>query len=85
MAYFFRDIAEGLKHEGLEPPELSDVVDELFDMAKPARPDRITLDDLVASKTAHTVLSMLIDVNAFWLYENRENLIHYDSQSDDAE
>ena len=55
------------------------VVDEIFDMAKPERPDRVTCADLERSKTAHTVVSMLIDVNAFWLYENRENLIHYDS------
>ena len=85
VAYFYRDIVEGLRQEGLEAPDLADVVDEIFDMAKPARPDRITLADLLRSKTAHTVISMLVDVNAFWLYENRENLIHYDSQSDDAE
>jgi hypothetical protein len=30
------------------------------------------------------VVSMLIDVNAFWLYENRENLIQYDTDGDDA-
>jgi len=85
VAYFYRDIVEGLKAEGLEAPDLSDVVDEIFDMAKPALPDRITLADLLVSKTAHTVLSMLIDVNAFWLYENRENLLHYDNDNEDEQ
>jgi len=71
VAYFYRDIADGLRQEQLEAPDLSDVVDEIFDMAKPENKDRVTLTDLERSKTAHTVLSMLIDVNAFWLYENR--------------
>jgi serine/threonine-protein phosphatase 2A regulatory subunit B'' len=82
ISYFYRDIVDGLKHEGLEAPDLADVVDEIFDMAKPASPERVTLADLEKSKTAHTVLAMLIDVNAFWLYENRENLIHYDNDED---
>ena len=69
--------------EGLEAPDLSDVVDEIFDMAKPRSANCITLDDLIKSRTAHTVLCMLIDVNAFWLYENRENLIHYDNDNDE--
>ena len=57
IAFFYRDIVEGLQQEGLEAPDLSDVVDEIFDMAKPASAEFITLADLERSKTAHTVSS----------------------------
>jgi len=42
----------------LEAPDLSDVVDEIFDMAKPENKDRVTLTDLERSKTAHTVTTL---------------------------
>jgi len=84
IAFFYRDIVAGLHAEGLEAPSLDDVVDEIFDMAKPQVFDRITLADLLRSQTAHTVLLMLIDVNAFWLYENRENLIQYDNDDEEG-
>lgn len=84
ISFFYRDIVVGLQAEGLEAPALDDVVDEIFDMAKPQVHDRITLVDLQKSQTAHTVLSMLIDVNAFWLYENRENLIQYDNDDEEG-
>ena len=59
---------------------LADVIDEIFDMVRPKNGDssRITFADLCACKSGHTVCGILVDVNAFWLYENRENLIHYD-------
>ena len=83
ISYFYRDIAQGLKNEGLEAPELADVVDEIFDMVRPRNGDRnvITFADLCACKVGHTVCAILVDVNAFWLYENRENLIHYDENN----
>ena len=80
ISYFYRDITVGLKNEGLEAPEVADVIDEIFDMVRPKNGDssRITFADLCACKSGHTVCGILVDVNAFWLYENRENLIHYD-------
>ncbi len=42
----------------------------------PKQAGRITLQDLVASRCGHTVVSMLIDVNGFLRYDNRETLIH---------
>lgn len=48
--------------------------DEIFDMVKPADPTFITLADLLLSSTGHTVVSMLVDTNGFWMYDNRESL-----------
>tara|TARA_B110000008_G_C16608521_1_gene419489 strand:- start:353 stop:610 length:258 start_codon:yes stop_codon:yes gene_type:complete len=53
----------------------ADVIDEIFDMVKPKRKDRITLKDLIDSGVGHTIVSILIDVNGFWAYDNRETLI----------
>lgn len=48
--------------------------DEIFDMVKPADPTFITLADLLQSSAGHTVVSMLVDTNGFWMYDNRESL-----------
>lgn len=46
-----------------------------MDMVRPVALNRFTLNDLINCRMGHTVVSILIDVNAFWLYENRENLM----------
>ena len=48
--------------------------DEIFDMVKPENPMFITFEDLMKSRAGHTVVSMLVDVNGFWTYDNRESL-----------
>jgi len=50
------------------------VCDEIFDMARPADPAKITPEDLARSKQAHTVISMLVDVDGFLAYDNREHM-----------
>jgi serine/threonine-protein phosphatase 2A regulatory subunit B'' len=52
-------------------------------MVSPTTPGRITLADLISSKCGHTVISILIDVNGFWKYDNRENLMHTESTESD--
>lgn len=49
-------------------------------MVCPADPGRITLSDLISSKCGHTVISILIDVNGFWKYDNRETLMHTEEE-----
>ncbi len=49
-----------------------DVKDEIFDMVHPKDPLRITLQDLIDCGNGDTVVSILIDLNGFWTYENRE-------------
>lgn len=55
---------------------------EIFDMVSPAVSGRITLADLISSRCGHTVISILIDVNGFWKYDNRESLMHSDSNEE---
>ena len=55
--------------------------DEIFDMVKPKDPYKITLQDLVNSCQGDTVTSILIDLNGFWTYENREVLVANDNDS----
>lgn len=56
-----------------------DPQDEIFDMVKPKDPYKITLQDLVNSCQGDTVTSILIDLNGFWTYENREVLVTNDN------
>ncbi|GMI26207.1 hypothetical protein TrRE_jg1331, partial [Triparma retinervis] len=71
--YFFRDIVRVLKENGIENIKTEDVQDEIFDMISPGGGDRITFDELWKSGCGETVVEMLIDINGFWGYENREN------------
>eukprot|EP00803_Ostreobium_quekettii_P004245 evm.model.scf_428.7 EVM.evm.TU.scf_428.7 scf_428:61745-65821(-) len=54
------------------PGMCEDVVNEVFDMVKPAQPGRITKGDLRRSGLAHWVLGIMADVWEFWQHENRE-------------
>ncbi|XP_061552250.1 serine/threonine-protein phosphatase 2A regulatory subunit B'' subunit gamma isoform X2 [Phycodurus eques] len=63
------------------PVSFQDVKDEIFDMVKPKDPYKITLQDLVNSCQGDTVTSILIDLNGFWTYENREAPVANDSDS----
>uniref|UniRef100_A0A671XL82 Serine/threonine-protein phosphatase 2A regulatory subunit B'' subunit gamma n=1 Tax=Sparus aurata TaxID=8175 RepID=A0A671XL82_SPAAU len=81
LNYFFRAIQEQMKIHGQEPVSFQDVKDEIFDMVKPKDPYKITLQDLVNSCQGDTVTSILIDLNGFWTYENREVLVANDNDS----
>lgn len=50
-------------------------------MVKPKDPLHITLQDLIQSSQGDTVCSILIDLNGFWTYENREVLVAADGES----
>lgn len=54
-------------------------------MVKPKDPYKITLQDLVNSGQGDTVTSILIDLNGFWTYENREVLVANDTDSNTAD
>jgi Ca2+-binding EF-hand superfamily protein len=70
--YFFRAIQEVVRGQGYEPVKVDDIMNELFDMIKPANPNYITLNDLITSGQGETVISILTDLNGFLTYENRE-------------
>lgn len=59
---------------GAEPVNFDDVKDEIFDMIRPEDPTRITLQDLIRSGHGHTAVSILLELQGFWAYENREAL-----------
>ena len=44
-------------------------------------PLTISLNDLITSGQGETVVSILTDLNGFWTYENRENLVSSSSSS----
>lgn len=75
LNYFFKAIQEQIRIHGQEPVTFQDVKDEIFDMVKPEDPCKITLRDLIRCGQGDVVVSILIDVNGFWTYENREALI----------
>ena len=76
LNYFFRDILIQMEKLNQDPVKFEDVKDEIFDMVRPLDPLRITLDDLIRSGNGDTVVSILIDLNGFWTYENREVLVN---------
>lgn len=75
LNYFFRDIVEQMRKHNQEPVRFEDVKDEIFDMVRPTDPLKITLRDLINCGQGDTVVSILIDLNGFWTYENREVLV----------
>lgn len=75
LNYFFRSIQEQMRFHNQEPVNFQDVKDEIFDMVKPADPYKITLQDLINCGQGNVVVSILIDLNGFWTYENREVLV----------
>ncbi|XP_023225429.1 serine/threonine-protein phosphatase 2A regulatory subunit B'' subunit gamma-like isoform X3 [Centruroides sculpturatus] len=75
LNYFFRAIQDLMTQHGQEPVSFEDVKDEIFDMVKPEDPLKITLQDLINCGQGDTVVSVLIDLNGFWTYENREVLV----------
>ena len=75
--------SESLFNQLTPPP--SSIQDEIFDMVKPRDPYKITLQDLVSSSQGDTVTSILIDLNGFWTYENREVLVVNDSDSNNSD
>ena len=58
-----------------EPVNFGDVSDEIFDMVRPVDPYKITLRDMIDCGQGGTVVRILIDLNEFWIYENRESLL----------
>ena len=51
-------------------------------MVRPKDPLKISLQDLVNCGQGDTVVSILIDLNGFWTYENREVLASEPSNID---
>lgn len=61
-----------MEAHGAEPVSFQNVKDELFDMVRPKDPEKITMADLLACGQGDTFISILIEFQRFWAYENRE-------------
>ena len=64
-----------MEEQNQDSVNFEDVKDEIFDMVKPFDQQIITLQDLIGSGQGETVVSILTDLNGFFLYENREVLL----------
>ena len=51
-------------------------------MVRPSDPLRITLNDLIRCGCGDTVVEMLIDINGFWAYDNRESLVYEEEEEE---
>lgn len=75
LSYFYYDVGMGLLELGCDAPSLSNVMIELTDMIGSRSSSGISYRDVMDSPQGHTVMLMLLDVNAFWAYDNRESLL----------
>ena len=82
LNYFFRGIQSMLSECGHEHVKFEDVQNEIFDMVKPLHPWQITLQDLIRSGQGEIIVNILIDLDGFWTYENRENLLAENQEPD---
>ena len=72
LYYFFKDIISMLQQNGQEVLEFSDICTEIFDIVKPANPNRITCQDLINCSQADVVITLLTDFSGFNEYETRD-------------
>lgn len=75
IRYFYQGIKKVLENRDFDTVADDDVVDEIFDMARPKNLNYITFEDLVASGQGSRIVSVLTDAHAFWEYDNRESLL----------
>ncbi|KAH9400556.1 Serine/threonine-protein phosphatase 2A regulatory subunit B'' subunit gamma [Tyrophagus putrescentiae] len=84
LRYFFKPIQNQMKLQGQEPIDFADFCNEIFDMVRPATSKQIYIEDLLSSGFADTLVSILIDFNGFYAYENRESNIHVKGVSNNS-
>ncbi|KAJ3047577.1 Serine/threonine-protein phosphatase 2A regulatory subunit B'' subunit gamma [Rhizophlyctis rosea] len=72
VGYFFKAVMEAMEATGVEMVDVADVTNEIFDMAHPADPDIISLQDLLDCGVGGTIVNILSDTRGFWNYDNRE-------------
>ncbi|KAJ1426617.1 hypothetical protein B484DRAFT_330379 [Ochromonadaceae sp. CCMP2298] len=82
IKYFYNAIYESLSPT-YDCPTPEHVVIEVLDILGCNNPQGATLKQLVDSKQGHLVVSMLLDVNGFWRYDNRESLVGEEEDEDE--
>jgi serine/threonine-protein phosphatase 2A regulatory subunit B'' len=79
--FFLREIMKKLQKSNGEVVNVGDVCEEIYSMVTPEHKLHITLQDLINCKCGGTVVGMLIDVELFWAYDNREGLAQHSGPS----
>jgi len=73
---FYRQVLRKLDNRNKGGLRIDDIKDEIWDMIKPKNNNYITLQDILASSYADTVLSLLIDAKSFYLHDQKENQVN---------
>ena len=76
----YTDIYDTLRSTGYEAPSVDNVIVEIYDILG-VYAEYPTFQRFVQSDQGHTVVSMLLDVNGFWQYDNRESLMQQQNLS----
>lgn len=84
IKFFYNDVYQSLVGN-YDAPSAAHVVVEVFDILACNNDRGATLDDFLTSKQGHVVVSMLLDVNGFWRYDNRESLVGTEDEDDSQE
>ena len=82
IKYFYNAIHASLAGS-YDCPSAAHVVVEVFDLLACNSTEGATLNDMLTSQQGHTVISMLLDVNGFWRYDNRESLVGSEEDEED--
>ena len=80
---FFKAVSEKLDSQDKGGYKVEDIIDEIFDIAKPKTPQALTLRDLIDCKSGHIIVTMLIDAKGFYDYDQRESGNILDAVHDD--
>ncbi|XP_046458260.1 serine/threonine-protein phosphatase 2A regulatory subunit B'' subunit gamma-like [Daphnia pulex] len=85
LHFYFKGVQELMQQHKQEVVAFDDVNDEIFDMVRPADPSKITLHDLINCGYGETVINILIDLDGFWTYENREAVVVTDKNNQEKQ
>ncbi len=85
IKFFYKDVRECLLATGYDAPSPDHVALEIFDLVACNDARGPSLAELTACKQGHTALTMLLDVNGFWKYDNRETLMAQNNHDEEEE
>ncbi|KAH7831794.1 putative protein phosphatase 2 regulatory subunit b gamma [Monocercomonoides exilis] len=73
VMYFVRDMVNQLPECGVGLTYIpEDIKDEVFDLARPAEPGKITANDLIRCRSGDTIVGMMTNCIRFYNYDQRE-------------
>ena len=76
IKYFYTDIHRSLVNTGYDAPAVSNIIIEIYDILG-VQTEYATFRDIINSDQGYMVVSMLLDINGFWQYDNRESLMQH--------